>query len=86
MRSGNEASNRCVGFPLHVFVDIDHNRVKSLESEVAELETEVERLSATLDSQKLAASEAQLLESKKTEELSRDVGKKVSLVASRKRS
>jgi hypothetical protein len=67
-------------------VGIDINRVKSLESEVAELEVEVERLSATLESQKLAASEVQLLESKKTEELSRDVSKKVSLAASRKRS
>ena len=66
-------------------VGIDINRVKSLESEVAELEDEVGRLSATLESQNLASSEAQLLESKKTEELSRDVSKKVSLAASRKR-
>ena len=72
--------------PFRVLVDIDINRVKLLESEVAELEAEVERLSATLESQKLATSEAQLLESKKTEELSRDVGKKVSLAASRKGS
>lgn len=51
--------------------------VQSLESQVAELEDEAERLSASLETQKIAASEIQILGNKKVEEISRDVTKKV---------
>jgi predicted RNase H-like nuclease (RuvC/YqgF family) len=51
--------------------------VQSLESQVAELEDEVERLSASLETQKLAASEVQMLGNKKVEEISREVTRKV---------
>ncbi|KIL65945.1 hypothetical protein M378DRAFT_448054 [Amanita muscaria Koide BX008] len=61
IRSGNETSDR----------------VRSLESQVLELEAEVERLSASLESHKIYASEAQLLSSRKIEELSREISKKV---------
>jgi hypothetical protein len=44
---------------------------------VAELEDEAERLSASLETQKMAASEVQILGNKKVEEISRDVTKKV---------
>ncbi|KAF8348313.1 CASP C terminal-domain-containing protein [Amanita rubescens] len=61
IRSGNQASSR----------------VESLESQVAELEDEVERLSASLETQKLATSEVQTLGNRKVEEILRDVTKKV---------
>ncbi|SRR6266576_3652988 len=51
--------------------------VESLESQVSELEDEVERLSASLETQKLATSEVQTLGNKKVEEISREVTKKV---------
>ncbi|KAJ6587105.1 CASP C terminal-domain-containing protein, partial [Mycena vulgaris] len=52
------------------------DRVKSLESQVADLEVESERLSRALESQKQAASDAELTGHKKAEELSRDIQKK----------
>ncbi|KAK2464237.1 hypothetical protein APHAL10511_003694 [Amanita phalloides] len=61
IRSGNDASDR----------------VKSLEAQVAELEAEIDRLSASLEAQKLVAFEAQALRNKKVEEMSREVNKKV---------
>ncbi|KAJ7091199.1 CASP C terminal-domain-containing protein [Mycena epipterygia] len=52
------------------------DRVKSLESQVADLETESERMSRALEAQKQAASDAELTGHKKAEELSRDIQKK----------
>ncbi|KAJ6594099.1 CASP C terminal-domain-containing protein [Mycena capillaripes] len=49
------------------------DRVKSLESQVAELEAESERLSRVLEAQKQAASDTELTGQKKMEELSRDI-------------
>ncbi|KAF8635236.1 hypothetical protein AX17_004009 [Amanita inopinata Kibby_2008] len=60
MRSGNEVSDK----------------VESLENHVSELEGEVERLSRSLESQKLITSEAQMSGSRKVEEISREVAKK----------
>ncbi|KAJ7217863.1 CASP C terminal-domain-containing protein [Mycena pura] len=49
------------------------DRVKSLESQVADLEAESERLSRSLEAQKQAASDAELTGQKKAEELLRDI-------------
>jgi len=49
------------------------DRVKSLESQVADLEVESERLSRVLEAQKQAASDAELTGQKRMEELSRDI-------------
>ncbi|KAJ6499051.1 CASP C terminal-domain-containing protein [Mycena sanguinolenta] len=49
------------------------DRVKSLESQVADLEVESERLSRALEAQKHAASDAELSGQRKREELSRDI-------------
>ncbi|KAJ7859720.1 CASP C terminal-domain-containing protein [Mycena leptocephala] len=49
------------------------DRVKSLESQIADLEVESERLSRVLEAQKQAASDAELTGQKKMEELSRDI-------------
>ncbi|KAJ7703003.1 CASP C terminal-domain-containing protein [Mycena rosella] len=52
------------------------DRVKSLESQIADLEVESERLSRALEAQKQAASDSERTRDKKTEELSRDLQKK----------
>ncbi|KAF7361668.1 Golgi membrane protein [Mycena venus] len=49
------------------------DRVKSLESQIADLEVESERLSRVLEAQKQTASEAELTGQKRMEELSRDI-------------
>ncbi|KAF8210571.1 CASP C terminal-domain-containing protein [Mycena galopus ATCC 62051] len=49
------------------------DRVKSLESQVADLEVESERLSRGLEAQKQTASDAELSGQRKQEELSRDI-------------
>ncbi|KAF7376365.1 Golgi membrane protein [Mycena sanguinolenta] len=49
------------------------DRVKSLESQVADLEVESERLSRALEAQKQTASDAELSGQRKQEELSRDI-------------
>ncbi|KAK7005732.1 Golgi membrane protein [Favolaschia claudopus] len=53
------------------------DRVKSLESQIADLEVETERLSRALDAQKQTASDAELSSRKKAEELSRDLQTKL---------
>ncbi|KAJ3550102.1 hypothetical protein NM688_g5108 [Phlebia brevispora] len=60
MKSGHEGSDR----------------VKQLEAKVAELESETDRLSAALDAQKKATTEAQAAAAKKAEETSRELQKK----------
>ncbi|KAJ7647139.1 CASP C terminal-domain-containing protein [Roridomyces roridus] len=52
------------------------DRVKSLEAQVADLEAELERLSRALETQKQAASDADLTGHKHAEELARDAQKK----------
>ncbi|KAJ7287847.1 CASP C terminal-domain-containing protein [Mycena rebaudengoi] len=52
------------------------DRVRSLESQVADLEAESERMSRVLESQKQAALETELIGSKKAEEFSKDIQKK----------
>ncbi|KAJ7268741.1 CASP C terminal-domain-containing protein [Mycena haematopus] len=49
------------------------DRVKALESQIADLEVESERLSRALETQKQAASDAELSGQRKKEELSRDI-------------
>lgn len=68
---GNFNSKICIA------VSNFYNRVKSLESQVADLEAESERLSRVLEAQKQAASDAELTGQKKMEELSRDIKIKV---------
>ncbi|KAJ7072141.1 CASP C terminal-domain-containing protein [Mycena amicta] len=64
MRTGSESSDRQV------------DRVKSLESQVADLEAESERLSRVLESQKQTSSDAAASVQKRLEELSRDIQSK----------
>lgn len=51
--------------------------MKSLESQISELETEIERISRVLETQKAAASELELDANKKAEDITREVRQKV---------
>ncbi|KIJ49673.1 hypothetical protein M422DRAFT_246745 [Sphaerobolus stellatus SS14] len=68
VRSGNDTSDR----------------VKSLESQIAELESECARLSQGLESQKTAAREAEALARKKAEEASKELGSQATEIESLK--
>lgn len=52
-------------------------RIKEYESKVTELESETDRLSQALETQKHAAEEARTIASKKAEELTKEIQKKV---------
>ena len=52
-------------------------RITEYENKIADLESETDRLSRTLESQKTAAEESQAVASKKVDELSREVQKRV---------
>ena len=78
IRSGNEASDRYALCLLFIKRASDQgNSMKSFESQVVALEVEVERLSDSLETQRLAAVEAQTQGNRRVEEISREVNKKV---------
>lgn len=52
-------------------------RIKEYESKIAELESETDRLSQALETQKHAAEEARVVASKKLDELTKEVQRKV---------
>ena len=52
-------------------------RIKEYEAKITDLESETDRLSQSLDSQKAAAEQAQAVASKRIDELGREVQKKV---------
>lgn len=54
-------------------------RIKEYESKVAELESETDRLSQALETQKHVAEEARTVASKKADELTKEIQKKVGL-------
>lgn len=57
--------------------NLTYRRVKSLESQITDLETEIERISRTLENQRLTTAEIESTTAKKTEDLGRELQKKV---------
>lgn len=58
-------------------INLTYARVKSLESQITDLESESERISRALDNQRLATSEIEAMGTKKMDDLGRELHKKV---------
>lgn len=58
-------------------INLTYGRVKSLESQINDLENESERISQALDNQRLVTSEIEATAAKKMDDLGRELHKKV---------
>jgi MFS superfamily sulfate permease-like transporter len=62
---------------MHVDHTLTFHSIKSLESQISDLESESERISRALDNQRLTTSEIEATAAKKLEDVSRELQKKV---------
>lgn len=81
-RSGTETSERLVNFKnILAFKSDCYPSVKSLESQITDLENETEALSQSIETQKRRTTEAEAAGQKRVDDLSKELQKKVSACA-----